>query len=180
VVAVFTLPERDIARLDIRIGPCVPPVGRSRPLIGVTRQRPGDPEQLEALFAILVRAPSASPWQSVEVAGPGRLATFSEEFVSAMTSLNRESLARGEARPKDYEWILEPTSRLADQWLTATAWEPGIHPGDELVGCCAWARVAQERGQKLYCWSGPGFSPYVLASGSLEELPAYLAAKRRR
>ena len=178
-VAVFTLPEREIARLDIRVGPCVPPVGRSRPLIGVTRQRPGYPGQLEVLFGLLVQAPDARPWQSIETAEPGRLAVFGEEFVSALAALNREAIARGEARPTDYDWILGPERRIADQWLAATAWEPGVHAMDQLGDCGAWARVAQDRGQKLYCWSGPGFSPYVLARGSMEELPAYLEAKRR-
>ncbi|HEX7490098.1 MAG TPA: hypothetical protein VF337_00150 [Candidatus Limnocylindrales bacterium] len=154
----------------------MPPVGRSRPLIGVTRQRPGNLEQFEALFALLVRTPGARAWHSIEVADPGRLAAFSEEFVAAMASLNRESLERDKARPD--EWGLEPHRRLADKWLAATAWESGVHAVDELIGCCAWARVAQERGQKLFCWSGPGFSPYVLASGSMEELPAYLEEKR--
>jgi hypothetical protein len=40
------------------------------------------------------------------------------------------------------------------------------------------ARVAEDRDQQLYCWSGPGFNPYVLATGTAETLPAYLTAKR--
>ncbi len=182
VVAVFTLAEREVARLDVAVGPCVPPAGRRRPLIGVTNQRPGRPEQLEALFRILRAKRGAHPWQAVETSGPGRLATFSQPFVEAMVSLNRECVARDDARPGDYDWSLEPLTRVAERWRAATDWDSGesIRVAGTLAGYCALARSAEERRQKLYCWSGPGFSPRVLVHGTAEELQAYLEAKRRR
>ena len=178
---VFTRPEREVAKLDIRTGPCVQLPGRSRPMVGVTNQDPGRPEALEALYAILTGRPAAGTWQSVQIVGPGRLARLSDDFTAAMAALNRENLARQQERPEDYDWILEPDHRAAAQWLAAT--RPGMilgHARDRLIGYCAWARVAEERGQAMYCWSGPGFNPRVLVSGTMEELPAYLEAKRNR
>jgi hypothetical protein len=37
----------------------------------------------------------------------------------------------------------------------------------------------REGGQSLYCWYGPPVAEYVVASGSSEELDAYLSTKRR-
>jgi hypothetical protein len=179
VIVVFTRAEREVAKLDIRTGPCVAAPGRSRPMVGVTNQDPGRPEALQALYVILTGRPAAGAWQSIQIVGPGRLARLSDVFTAGMAALNRENLARQQERPEDHDWILEPDERVAARWQAAMS--PDAGPGrSALIGYCAWARVAQERGQAMYCWSGPGFNPRTLVSGTMEQLPAYLEAKRKR
>jgi glutathione S-transferase len=164
-VVVFTRPGRDVARLDVAVGPCIPPPTRKRPLVGVTNQEQGDERRYEALYGILVRDGS-DPWEATTTAGEGRLHVFSDAFVQALAEVNRQLLQRIDARPKDDDWIFEPTLALAEAWFAAIRWpDPNTTPSggvrSELVEACAWARVARERSQKLYCWSGPGFNPWV-------------------
>ncbi len=182
VVVIFTRPARDVARLDIAIGPCIAPPGRKRPLVGVTNQEPGDESRYETLFQIMVEEGAAGPWESTASSGEGRLHVFSDAFVEALAEVNREEIRRGEARPQDYDWMFAPGLALAEQWLAAIRYPfPDATPwgvaSTELGNACGWARVAQERGQKLYCWSGPGFDPWV-TSERVERLAARLTRRR--
>ena len=174
VVVVFTRSDRDVARLDIASGPCVRSPGRSRPLVGVTNQLTGAPVLFESLFRVLVSDLSGGPWVSSVHAGRGRLDVFSDPFLEALAALNREAIRRGADRPRDYDWIFEPQRAVFRQWMPEIPWPVGSDqvPGmaAELGGICAWARVAQERGQRLYCWSGPGFNPWTITAGQADRL----------
>lgn len=112
---------------------------------------------------------------------------MSSEFTNALASLNRATLARGElatseGRPRDYGWILQLANEAAGRWLRSADWAARQEVGGlagRLVGHSAWARVAQERGQKMYAWFGPGVPVYVINSGPQESLEPYLSAKRK-
>jgi hypothetical protein len=183
VVVVFTRPDRDIARLDIGAGPCVAPPGRRRPLVGVTNQLPGDPAMWEDLFGILVEDPSVGPWKVVTTVNRGQLHVFGAVFVEALAALNRENLRRQNERPGDYDWIFDPERNVFERWMPSVRWPVGAASvpalASELGGACAWARVAQERGQKLYCWSGPGFNPWVLTERRVQRLINEVAHRSR-
>ena len=136
--------------------------------MGVTNQEPGDESRYETLFELPLDKRVVGPWESTASAGEGRLHIFCNGFVDALAEINREVVRRGQARPEDYDWMFGPSLDLAERWLvavrwpypTATAW--GVASG-ELGSACGWARISQDRGQKLYCWSGPGFDPWVTA-----------------
>jgi hypothetical protein len=182
VNVIFTRPERDLAKFDLALGPCIPLPGRRRPLVGVTNQDPGNLEHLEALFALVVSESAGRPWRDTQKRERGTLATFSPAFTSALAAINREGLRRQAERPRDYAYMLEPDARLAERWLSATPWREGMLVAgvrDRVIHLCGSARVAEERGQDLYCWSGPGFSPYVLVTGPDEaRLPRIEAWQR--
>jgi hypothetical protein len=167
VVVVFTRPERDVAKLEIATGPCIPRVGTKRPLVGVTNQQPGDATRYESLFRILVADPLAEPWAEERSVAEASLRVFSAESVDALAALNRENLRRQDERPNEYDWIFEPERAVLRRWMPSVQWPVGASSvpieASELGNVAAWARVAQERGQKLYCWSGPGFNPWVTA-----------------
>ncbi len=56
-VVVFTTPERELRRMDVATGPCVPTGGRRRPLAGPTRQDHGETPRHTA--ALLTGQPAA-------------------------------------------------------------------------------------------------------------------------
>jgi hypothetical protein len=165
VVVTFTRDERDVARLDIAVGPCVASPGRKRPLVGVTNQLPGHPVRYEKLFSILVRDPVAEPWATVKCRGRGCLYVFGDTFVNALVELNMDGLRRQTERPRDYDWMFERDRAVLEQWMPTVSWplnSASVPPeATELAAIAAWARVARERGRRLYCWSGPGFNPWV-------------------
>ncbi len=162
---VFTRPEKELRQLDVALGPCVRRAGRKRPLVGVTYQEPGEPSKFEVLAGILLSGTSGGTWGTVLESGDGRLATFSEELVDAMAVLNRENLRRQRERPGDYDWIFEPERAVVARWMPDVRWNIGSGNvparAASFIATCAWARVSQERGQRLYCWSGPGFNPWT-------------------
>ena len=183
VVVVFTRPERDLAKFDIARGPCVPLPGRKRALLGPVSQDPGTFRKYEDLFALVLPDVMDGPWADVQEVGRAALVTFSDAFTRELAKVSREVIRRGAERPKDVMWALEETDRLAARWLRLTSWPQGMELGGvrgQIVSVTGPARVAEDRDQRLYCWSGPGFNPYVLATGTAETLPAYLADKRRR
>ena len=179
VVVVFTRSDRAIARLDIATGPCVALPGRKRPLVGVTNQRPGEPSRYEALHRVLVD-PAPDPWASVVCSGPGCLRRFGDAFVAAMADQNRENLRRQRERPGDYDWIFEPERAVLRRWMPSVAWPVGASyvpsEASEMGALAAWARIAEERRDGLYCWSGPGFNPWTTP----ERINRYRASSGKR
>jgi len=180
VVVIFTRPVKDLRNFDVALGPCISLPGRSRPLVGVTNQEPGDARKYDELASLLLPDRGARAWETVVETDAGRLFTFSEPLVEAMAELNRESLRRGAERPSDYYWMFEPARSVMARWMPEVRWpdDPAGVPqrASAFMVVCAWARVSQERGQKLYCWSGPGFDPWV-TSERVERLRAKVAAK---
>jgi len=73
VFVVFTLPETIVARLDISRGPCLPKPGNKRPMVGVTRQEPGDPAIFESLAAVLLGGTAAPDLHTDILTDPGDL-----------------------------------------------------------------------------------------------------------
>lgn len=173
VVVVFTRTEKEVARLNVATGPCVPRPGTKRPLVGVTNQQPGDPSRYEALFRVLISDPSSEPWDEMTSTPPGRMSVFSSAFVNALAELNREGLRRQVERPADYEYMLEPERLVLRAWMPLVDVPLGVHqaPNEvELIGASAWARSALDTGRKLYCWSGAGFNPWTVSPGRGERL----------
>jgi hypothetical protein len=164
VFVVFTLPENVVRRLDIARGPCIPRPGTSRPMVGVTRQTPGDPAIFEALASVLL-GEGAAVWEQVTDDPPGRLASFSAPFVDAMARLNRETVRRQTERPGDFPFIFEPERQALARWMPQIAWDTASNSVPAEAGLLgevgAWARVSVEKEQALYCWSGPGFNPWM-------------------
>jgi hypothetical protein len=168
VHVVFTLTDRDLARLNVAVGPCVPPPTRKRPWVGITNQEPGDFRALETLFSIVVTASPAEPWQATRVDGPGRLDTFSDAFVAALADINRVTLARGTAAPaineSTYDTVFRPELEIAERWLPHVDWRQRVslrYAQQRVTYLGAFAREMQDRGRPLYCWSGPGFDPWT-------------------
>lgn len=153
-VVVFTVSERDIQRLDIARGPCVPARGRSKPLAGPFRQDAGTPDELEALFRILVPDASGPAWLSTLREGDGEWCVFSDEFVEPLAALSRRFQGK-ESRATDEEFEAEFLA-LAERWVAARG-RPGNGISEQLAIADAawWARAAQDRSQHLHAWFGP-------------------------
>lgn len=126
IAVVFTLPEREIARLDIALGPCVPPPGRKRPLAGPFRQRTGTAEEMEALFRVMVPGSTAPAWATTRREGRGQLCVFADEFVQPLGARNgdpqrsdrgRHGLRRGERFARGH-------ARSEQQWSAGPAASP--------------------------------------------------------
>ncbi len=165
VVSVFTLPERELRHLDVSLGPFRPAPGRRRPLIGRTRQDPGEPSLFESLCEVVVGTGPATAWSASRTVGDGRLDTFADGLVSALAEHNRAALRRREERPGDVEWQLDLDRELFRRWIPGVAWPrdgDGVpRQATLLIVTCASAREAEDRRQHLYCWSGPGFNPWT-------------------
>jgi hypothetical protein len=167
VAVIFSRPERDVARLNIEFGPCVPPPGRVRPLVGPFSQEDVTQQQIESLFDVLVSDPAAQPWDRITEAGAGKLAVFSAAFVDALVAVNRLVLDRDDqvrvkGRPLTEEqatWVLEPHNPVSDAWLQRSTWPTDTTAyglGATLGYWGAEARGSREKGQRLYSWFGPG------------------------
>jgi hypothetical protein len=135
--------------------------------VGVTNQQPGEATRYESLFRALVADPAAEPWAEQRCVEPGCLRVFSRAYVDALAAHNRENVRRQKERPGDFDWIFEPDRAVLRAWMPKVEWPLGAAhvpvEASEFIGAAAWARVAQDRGRMLYCWSGPGFNPWVTA-----------------
>ena len=156
-VVVFTVSERDIKRLDIARGPCVPTRGRSKPLVGPFRQNAGTPDEMEALFRILVPVTTGTAWLSTLREGDGELRVFSDEFVEPLAARSRKFQGK-ESRATDEEFEAA-LLLLAKRWVAARG-RPGNGISEQLdiADAAWWARAAQDRSQQLYAWFGPAVS----------------------
>jgi hypothetical protein len=110
--------------------------------------------------------------------GEGLLVAVSDGFTDALVALSHRALAlRGS------EAMLDEVNEVAARWLALADWRPDMRVSglsSRLVGDMGLARVAREKGQALCCWFGPSVPEYVIATGTVDELPAYLKAKRSR
>jgi hypothetical protein len=69
---------------------------------------------------------------------------------------------------------------LAHRWLQIGGWHPEMVSTKNRLAWIGKVRQAAAKGQALYCWYGPPVPEYVVASGSSEELDAYLSTKRHQ
>jgi hypothetical protein len=180
----FRARDEEIALLDVARGPCVdrvgPRGGRRRPLASPFDQWPDGIEQMEALFRLIARDPSAEPWAGRQTKGPGTLCRYNGEFTEGLLEIWR---AR-EATEAEDDDDLRPYREVAGAWLSPVSWPHGQQVGgllSRLVVDVGNARLTQEQGQGLYCWFGPLVPEYVLVSGVGEKsYEEYRRAKRAR
>jgi hypothetical protein len=171
----FTASDREVDRIDVEVGPCVPAPARKKPLVSVHRQWSDTPAQFCALFAVLGGDPSRA-WTELRRGHSSLLVKISDAFAHDLARMSMRALqADAEAR-------LDEVKSVAERWLRAADWPPDqLARGLEsrLVPDMGWARLAAEKGQSLYCWFGPAVPEYVIGSGTLDDLPAYMASKRK-
>ena len=151
----FTLPDREIRRLDVALGPCVPPPGRSRPLVGPFRQTLGTAEEMEALFRVLAPHATGAAWATTRREGRGRLCVFSDAFVEPLAAFSGEFQGTDNQIPHEDRWAR--LQEMATPWV-AVRGRPrnGQREHLDIAEAAWWARLAQDRGQALYAWFGPG------------------------
>ncbi len=152
----------------------MPSPGKRRPLVSVHWQHYGDrPEHMTALYQVLTGRPPSGAWDEVKAADTSILATFSDDFRSALASL----------RDTDQD-VLVTLDEVAARWLEAAPW-----PSDQRVeglgrnrlsGMIGLANKAIEKQSPLYCWFGPAVPEYVIVSGQgLDEYETYRRNRRR-
>jgi hypothetical protein len=157
---IFSASRREIAGLDVRLGPCATgPAAGSPRIASLWRQRRDPVESVAALFHELVPG-GGSPWQATSTEPPGTLFSLADEFVIALAALQAASIQPSPTEP----WVdqdhpsMAPYRAAARGWLAASRWPSGTGV-DALVGRLLRdveaAVVAQRRQQGLYMWSGP-------------------------
>src|SRR5262249_38865004 len=106
-------------------------------------------------------------WAEVKAAGTSILATFSDDF--------RSAIAR---RSGGGQGVLVTFGEGAARWVGAGPWPSG--PRGEgvsrktLAGVVGLANKAIEKQSLLYCWFGPAVLEYVIVSGQgLDEYETY-------
>jgi hypothetical protein len=151
---VFTATPEGIAAMDVGIGPCIervgPRGGRIRPLVSPWDQHPDRIDHLVRLFAILVAGDRGDLCVERIQVGRGTLDTLSPNFVAALREVETGS------------------ERVQHAWLDAIDWPKGQQIGGltmRLLDYAAKAEIAHQRGQALYCWSGPELPFLAIASG---------------
>jgi hypothetical protein len=151
---VFTVPERDLVRLDVAVGPCVPYPGRKRALAGPFRQNTGTADEIEALFRVLVPDAQGPAWSATRREGDGLLCVFSDEFVEPLAAFSRQFQGK-ESQASDEE-LEARLHEIAESWVTARG-RPGnvLVAGLDVADAAWWARAARDRRQRLYAWFGP-------------------------
>jgi len=151
---VFTATAQEVAAIDVTIGPCVervgPRGGRVRPIVSPWDQHPDRIDHLERLFEILVPGDRGDLSVGRIQDGRGMLDTLSPEFANAI---------------REFESGSEQIQRA---WLHAIDWPKGMQIGGltmRLLDYAVRATTAHQRGQALYCWSGPELPFLGIASG---------------
>jgi hypothetical protein len=171
---VFTATDRDIARMDVARGPCVPLPGRKRPLVGPFGMMVGTPRDLEALFRISP-ARSNSPWALKETSGPGRLYVFDAAFSNWLAGLSEAYQFRPKDDPKSIEWTDHVLPNLVRRWADEIGSGEWRLPSWNIAGAAGSAKSAARKQQRLYAWFGPQ-APLPL-SPSLRKVAADAASK---
>jgi hypothetical protein len=153
----FTASDREVARMDIRLGPCVPLQGRKKPLAGRLSQGwPEGPERLATLYEVLSGRPPQEAWSKSTLLRPGRLFVLSDAFVRKLAEIDSARVAA--ATDEERHEVLEEVARR---------WRPRVHAPAEWddrrsqvdVLMAAWdAARAVMKSQRLYAWYGPGLS----------------------
>jgi len=149
---IFGASRRQVAELDVRLGPCAAKVQGGTRLASLWRQTLDSVTSVEALCSVLVPA-APSPWAATSVQPPGVLYTCADEFVGALVALQQASIQPDPDHPS-----LAPYRAAASRWQVSTPW-PGGGAVDALVGRLIGdveeAVHARRRKRGLYCWFGP-------------------------
>jgi hypothetical protein len=174
---IFTVPEKRLTAMDVSTGPCVAVGGRKHALTSVHQQQgPERPEQMAALFTVLTGKDSKGALELLEETESGQLYRCSPSFFDALVEAD-QTLARLARDEPDLFHVRH--EELAHKWLQMGGWHPDMVGTQNRLFRIGTVRQAAAKGQSLYCWYGPPVPEYVLASGSSEELDAYLSTKRR-
>jgi hypothetical protein len=174
---IFTVPDKRLSAMEVRSGPCVAVGGRKHALRSVHQQEgPERPEQMAALFTVLTGKDSKEALELLEETEPGQLYRCSPSFFDALVEADKTLARLARDQPELFEARHE---QLAGQWLQIGGWPPEMVSTRNRLFRIGKVREAAAKGQALYCWYGPPVAEYVVASGSGEELGAYLSTKRR-
>ena len=130
------------------------------------------PEQMRAFFVVLGGSPSKreGALELLAKSGDGFLYRCSDEFVDMMRADNEESLRLGELDKlhgdKDLPLFSAHQRNLDAAWMDAGNWHKAQVGTRNKLFRTGLARVAQEKGQSLYCWYGPPVPQYVVVAGT--------------
>jgi hypothetical protein len=125
------------------------------------------------LYRVLTGRPPSGAWDEVKAAETSILATFCDDFRSALASLRDTQ-----------QDVLVTLDEVAARWLEAAPW-----PSDQRVeglgrnrlsSMIGLANKAIEKQSPLYCWFGPAVPEYMIVSGqALDEYETYRRNRRR-
>jgi hypothetical protein len=152
---IFTASAREVARMDIALGPCFPLAGRKKPLSGRFAQEwPSTPAQIEALHASLVPDSLIGPWAAREDDPPGQLFTLSDEFVAALAHIDeeRQAAASDEGRRE----VLASAAAAWHRSLNSDDPQAQDHLFLDVLSAAYVAARATRKNQNVYAWFGPG------------------------
>lgn len=160
MAVIFTAPDREIERLDISLGPCIPRPGVKRPLAGPFRQSALRPRQAASLYRLFVPAGADSPWSEARTVGAGTLCRCRPDFVSALAALSRTYQGSGKATEEEKQALGRVFEELGRRWVELDGVGSPLadrkYPDLDIATAAWWARAAEERDQGLYFWFGPG------------------------
>ena len=168
---VFTAPEKRLAAMDVALGPCVPLPGRKTSIVSVHQQEgPERPEQMTALYTVLTGDAPDGVLTLVSQREGGRLYRCSDEFVAVMANTERilATLAEADRGNRQFEGTPydEKVAELDAAWLRLGNWHSAMVSTRNRLFRLAKARIAQEKGQPLFCWYGRPVPEYVVVQGS--------------
>ena len=168
---VFTVPVKRLTAMDVAHGPCVPLPGRKTSVVSVHQQEgPERPEQMEALYTVLTGEDRRGALIPVSERDGSRLFECSDSFVAAMADTNRLLVRLVEedrvgGGPKGTA-VATKLAELDAAWLAAGNWHSAMVGTSNRLMRIGKARIAQEKGQPLFCWYGPPVPEYVVIHGS--------------
>ena len=179
---VFTAPADVVAGLEVAVGPCVhrrgPRGGHLQPIASPLDQRPDRVDHLQALFGVLSPGETGEVWNERIDEPPGTLLTLRRVFAAALRAYSADWPAYGGTGGPTHSDAIERA------WLAAVDWPPGQATGGltmRLLGYAIEAQTAGERGQELYCWTGPEVPMASIASGrTVRDFDDYRRGTRRR
>jgi hypothetical protein len=112
----FTATDRQLAQVDVALGPCVAAGSRRRPLVSPLREDRGEgPEQMQALFMALTGRPGRGLLCPVADASSGRLARYSQAFADALADTSQRMVSVA-ADPDAFMAMVDEIDRA---WMAA-------------------------------------------------------------
>lgn len=173
-VVVFTVSDtKQLQRMDVATGPCVPRAGQKKPLQGPMSQDFGEsPEQSAALYTALTGLPSVGALELVERARRGQLSVCSSAFLTAMADAGDRHLELADedeanGNRKELPLFSAAQDDLTSAWRQAVRWPQHDHDSvRNRLGRLGLARQAHHRGQDMFFWHGPAVATHRVVSGT--------------